>query len=234
MRVSVGEHSTLLAHLHYSAASEVVYANPPCVEVLTWSDHLNPGDWFIDVGAAVGVYTIFALERGARVTAFEPNSDAARLFRQNMALNGYEPEFHEAAVSNRSGTMNMTFDLDVANHLLFTSDDRSSDVRQVDVTTLDEVIGDKTVAGVKLDTEGTERLVLEGARQALSDKRIRLLQLEWNFVSVKVLGEDRTPVAEILHDYGYELFRPTQNGKLERAVTDPSVLGEDVFAVAPS
>lgn len=231
MKVAVGSHSQMRAHLHFSASSEVVYANPPSTELLTWSQHLKTGDWFIDVGASVGVYTIFAIEQGARVTAFEPNLDAAKLFRENMELNGYSPDFHEAAVTNHIGTMGMTFDLDVANHLILSPDERSHDVRQVPTVTLDSVIGDETVAGVKLDTEGTERLVLEGAERALGDRRIGLLQLEWNYASVKVLGEDRTPVARMLRDAGYRLVRPDAKGRLTRAVTDLSVTHEDLFAV---
>ncbi len=177
------------------------------------------------------MYTIFATEQGARVTAFEPNLNAARLFEENMNLNGYAPEFHRAAVSNRIGTMQMTFDLDVANHLVLTPDERSSDVREVPVVTLDSVIGDKTVAGVKLDTEGTERLVLEGGVRALTEKRIRLLQLEWNYASVKVLGEDRAPVAEMLRDAGYRLVQPDARGRLSRPVTDIAVTHEDLFAI---
>jgi len=230
MKVAVGSHSQMRAHLHFSASSEVVYANPPATELLTWSQHLKAGDWFIDVGASVGVYTIFALEQGAHVTAFEPNTEAAKLFRENMEMNGYSPEFHEAAVSNRMGTMRMTFDLDVANHLVLSPDERSHDVREVPVVTLDSVIGDKTVAGVKLDTEGTERLVLEGAERALTEKRIRLLQLEWNYASVKQLGEDRTPVADMLRDAGYRLVRPNVRGSLSRPVTDLAVTPEDLFA----
>jgi FkbM family methyltransferase len=231
MKVAVGSRSQMFAHLHFSASSEVVYANPPSTELLTWSQHLKPGDWFIDVGASVGVYTIFAIEQGAHVTAFEPNLDAAKLFRQNMALNGYSPEFHEAAVTDHIGTMGMTFDLDVANHLILSPDERSKDVREVPTVTLDSVIGDRTVEGVKLDTEGTERLVLEGGARALADKRIRLLQLEWNYASVKVLGEDRTPVARMLADAGYRLIRPNARGMLTRPVTNLAVTPEDLFAV---
>jgi FkbM family methyltransferase len=233
LRVKVGDHSQMNALLHFAASSEVVYANPPAIELLTWSRHLKEGDWFIDIGAAVGVYTIFATEAGARVTAFEPNTAMARLFCQNMELNRYTPEFHELAVSNRSGQMNMTFDLDVANHLVFEPDARSQDVRQVEVVMLDDVIGDATVQGVKIDTEGTERLVLEGGQRALRDKRIRMLQLEWNYASIKVLGQDRTPVAEMLLDFGYELLRPAHDGSLSRPVKSFAVTHEDLFAVAP-
>jgi hypothetical protein len=55
--------------------------------------------------------------------------------------------------------------------------------------------------------------------------------LEWNYASVKVLGEDRTPVARMLRDAGYRLVRPDAKGRLTRAVTDLSVTHEDLFAV---
>jgi FkbM family methyltransferase len=231
LKVKVADHSRMWAQLHFSASSEVVYGNPPCADVVCWARYLKPGDWFIDVGASVGVYSIFALESGARVTAFEPNMDAAALYRENMALNGYTPEFYESAVIDRNGTMEMTFDLDVANHLVLNPDERSRDVRSVPTVTLDSVIGDKTVAGLKLDTEGTERLVLEGAECALSEGRIKLIQLEWNYASIKVLGEDRIPVAKMLNKYGYRLVRPKRNGTLGRPVIELGWTHEDVFAV---
>jgi FkbM family methyltransferase len=220
----------MYAHLHFSATSEVVYANPPSVELLVWTRHLVPGDWFIDVGASAGVYTIFAIEQGAKVVAFEPNPRAARLFRENMMLNRYSPEFHEVALSDRQGSMEMTFDLDVANHLVFERDERSGDVRRVATTTLDRVIGERQVAGVKLDTEGSERIVLQGATRALGDKRIKLLQLEWNYASMKVLRETREPLARMLEAAGYRLVRPNAAGELVRPV-ETFEFGADVFAV---
>jgi FkbM family methyltransferase len=230
LRITVGDHSQMYAHLHFSATSEVVYANPPSIEQLVWARHLRPGDLFVDVGSSVGVYTIMAIEQGAEVIAFEPNEDAARLFRENMALNGYTPEFHEAAVSDRAGTMTMTFDLDVANHLLFEPDDRSSDVRSVPTVTLDEVVGDRQVAGLKLDTEGSERIVLAGAARALTNRQFELIQLEWNYASMKVLGETREPLARVLIDAGYTLMRPNRLGELVRPVESYDY-GRDVFAI---
>ncbi|HYA67900.1 MAG TPA: FkbM family methyltransferase [Acidimicrobiales bacterium] len=230
MKIGVGAHSHMYAHLHFSATSEVVYANPPSTELLVWSQHLKPGDWFIDVGASVGVYSIFAIEQGANVTAFEPNPRAAAFFRENMKLNQYAPEFREVALSDREGSMEMTFDLDVANHLIFEHDERSSDVRSVRTTTLDRVIGERHVAGVKLDTEGSERVVLEGGTRALREKRIALLQLEWNYASMKVLRETREPLALMLAAAGYRLVRPNAEGELVRPV-ETFEFGADVFAV---
>ena len=170
LKVTVGSDSRMFVYLHFAAASEVVYANPPSAELRVWSAFLKPGDCFIDVGANVGVYTLFAIEQGAEVFAFEPNSEAARLFRENMSLNNYTPQLEEVALSDAEGSMDMTFDLGVANHLQFRQDERSSDVRTVSTTTLDKVIGERRVAGVKIDTEGCERIVLQGAQRALAEK----------------------------------------------------------------
>jgi hypothetical protein len=51
--------------------------------------------------------------------------------------------------------------------------------------------------------------VLRGAARALADRRIGLIQLEWNEMPTLAVGTDRRPVAELLAGYGYRLYRPT-------------------------
>ena len=94
---------------------------------------------------------------------------------------------------------------------------------------MDNVLGDRTADGVKIDVEGAERLVLEGAQRCLAEHRIRMLQLEWNEMSQPMLGEDRAPVARLLLDHGYRLFRPDRAGDLESL--DDNGFGPDVFAL---
>ncbi|HET9444492.1 MAG TPA: FkbM family methyltransferase, partial [Acidimicrobiales bacterium] len=99
----------------------------------------------------------------------------------------------------------------------------------VAVDTLDAVLGDRVAAGVKVDVEGAEALVLAGATRALSERRIKVLQLEWNECSADLLGQDRAPVAELLRGHGYRLYRPDRTGALV-AVSDAGY-GPDVFAL---
>jgi hypothetical protein len=70
--------------------------------------------------------------------------------------------------------------------------------------------------------------VLRGAARALADRRIGLIQIEWNQASTFAVGTDRRPIAELLAGYGYRLFRPDAAGRLA-SVTDPG-FGADVFA----
>ena len=57
----LGERSRLWVDPHRTAASKVIYANPPDLpEMLVWQRALREGGLFVDVGANVGSYTILA------------------------------------------------------------------------------------------------------------------------------------------------------------------------------
>jgi hypothetical protein len=102
----------------------------------------------------------------------------------------------------------------------------------IEVDTLDNILGNRFAVGVKIDVEGAERLVLDGARRALEQRRIGVLQIEWNARSRSVLGEDRGPVAAILAGYGYQFARPDRLGVL-RDTEVSGVSSRDMFAVLP-
>jgi FkbM family methyltransferase len=219
----LGTQSSIWAYPFRHAASKVVYANPPDhPEMLVWQRVLRRGDIFVDVGANIGSYTILAGELGAEVIAFEPASDTFALLTENVALNGYPVQTVQAAAGSVCGTARFTNGRDCVNHL-----DPEGDVETA-VVTVDSVINDRTVAGMKIDVEGFEIEVLRGCERALSEGRIRLIQLEWNSTSQSATGADRRPVAELLASFGYQLFRPDEVGNLV-AIADTG-WGDDVFA----
>jgi FkbM family methyltransferase len=219
----LGDRSRVWADLHRTAASKVVYANPPDhPEMLTWRQVLRPGDLFIDVGANIGSYAIWAGELGADVIALEPARDTFALLMENVALNGYPVEPIEAAAGSACGTTRFTTGQDCVNRL---DPEGTSETMMV---TIDSVIKDRTVAGMKVDVEGFEIEVLRGCERALSEHRIGLIQLEWNAASRAAVGADRRPVADLLAAHGYSLCRPDRAGVLV-PLTDSS-FGPDVFA----
>jgi len=219
----LGNRSQILAVLHRTSAAKVIYANPPdYCEMLAWRRVLRPGDVFIDVGSNVGVYAIWAAEKGADVVALEPALDTFRLLKKNITLNGYRVHAINAAAGSVSGTTRFTSGQDSVNHF-----DPSGTV-EIPVVTLDTVIGDRAVAGVKIDVEGFELDVLRGCVRALSERRILLIQLEWNSTSLSAVGTDRRPLADLLSACGYGLYRPDGSGALV-PLTDLN-FGPDVFA----
>ena len=219
----LGDRSLLWAGLHRPGASKVVYANPPDhPEMLAWRQVLRPRDLFLDVGANVGSYTIWAGELGANVIALEPAPDTYALLIENIELNGYKAEAVQAAAGASCGTARFTSGLDCVNRL------DPAGTAETRLVTIDSILGDRTAAGMKVDVEGFEIEVLRGCQRALSERRIRLIQLEWNLGSLAAVGTGREPVAELLARYGYHLYRPDRDGTL--VPLSHTGYGPDVFA----
>jgi FkbM family methyltransferase len=219
----LGRKSAIWADLHRTSASKVVYANPPDhPEMIVWRNSLAPGDLFLDVGANIGSYAIWAGELGAEVIALEPAGDTFALLTENIALNGYPITAVQAAAGAACGTARLTTGLDSANRL------DPAGHAETDMVTVDSVLGGRAAAGMKVDVEGFEMDVLAGCERALSEHRISLIQLEWNATSQNAAGIDRRPVADVLARHGYSLYRPDRCGDLV-PIVDIS-FGPDVFA----
>lgn len=230
-QATIGRHGRMWVDLHATGASKALYANPPdWPEMQAWRQILQPADLFIDVGSNVGSYALWAADLGARVIAIEPSPQAVRRLRENVQLNDFPITVLECGLAAEPGEMTLTSDKDTVNHLLT---DPAATGDRITVDTLDNVLGDRHAGGVKIDVEGAERLVLEGARRALSQGRIDVLQLEWNAMSDHVFGEPRAVAAQILTDYGYEFMRPTDHGVL-RPSSAELVGRHDLFAVSPA
>jgi FkbM family methyltransferase len=221
----LGARSLIWAELHRTAGSRVVYGNPPDYpEMLLWARTLEPGDLFVDIGANIGIYTIWAGELGTRVLAVEPAADTFALLRENVLLNGYPVELIQAAAGADRGTAKFTSGRDCVNQL-----DPTGDV-EVELMTVDDLLRGRAVSGMKIDVEGYEIDVLRGSVEALSSGRIRLIQIEWNRSSEMAVGSDRRPIADLLARFGYRLHRPDSEGRLVAAGRYPPY-GSDVFAM---
>jgi FkbM family methyltransferase len=230
---AVGSHSVIEADARVYHSARAKYANPvDWNEMHAWKRALGPGSLFVDVGANVGLYTILSIEAGAEVIAVEPSRIARERLVWNLELNGYSAELVPAALGETEGTLRLTSELDNQNHLLLSADGEGVESEEVPVLTLDGLVGDRIVDGLKVDVEGAELLVLRGARRLLAERRIKLIQLEWNESSLSLLKQDRAPIAELLSSNGYELFRPDERGHL--VPLSEVGYGADVFAKASS
>ncbi|MGX7672162.1 FkbM family methyltransferase [Plantactinospora sp. DSM 117369] len=226
----MGRSGRMWAELHCAAASKVVYANPPdWNEMQAWRRILRPGDLFVDVGSNVGAYALWAGDCGAEVIAIEPSPEAVRRLHANVRLNEFAITVRECGLADHPGQCTLSTGEDTTNHLRL---EPGAVGDTIEVDTLDNILGSRFAVGVKIDVEGAERLVLDGARRALEQRRIGVLQIEWNARSRSVLGEDRGPVAAILAGYGYQFARPDHLGVL-RDTEVSGVSSRDMFAVLP-
>jgi hypothetical protein len=109
----------------------------------------------IDIGAASGEYTLYFLARTAaeQVLAFDPDAVSREQFVQNIALNGFtnHPRLHASAQYVKS-------------------------VAGPDAITLDALLPLlKLPCVIKIDVDGAELDILEGAREILRTRQVRWL-----------------------------------------------------------
>lgn len=219
----LGNRSRIRVRLHEQAGSRAVYGNPPDYrEFRAWERLLRPGDLFVDGGANVGIYAIWAAELGADVIAVEPVPDAAEATRWNAELNGYQIDVRQVALAARPQTLRFTTGHDAMNHV-----DPAGEL-EVAAETLDRIL-DGRDAAVKLDLEGTELSALQGAADSLAHRRVRVMQIEWSPPIDGLPTPDRAAACALLEERGYHFFRPDDDGRLH--ITDPKVLGDDVFVL---
>lgn len=188
----------------------------------------HAGDNVIDVGANVGLMTSLmshCVGPNGRVIAFEPHPLVFRGLRANAELfrasGGAHIDLHEAAVGNREGRAQLSFDraafernggIARVGQKSNTPPSANEESVEVRVRTLDEVIGERRIALLKVDVEGCELEVLEGARRALHERRISaVLYEDFDFGC--------SGVAPFLIDLGFSIFR------LEKTTWGPALRG---------
>ncbi len=130
---------------------------------------LRPGDTLVDVGACFGHVSIRAAMLGANVIAVEPNAVLAEFVREETK--GLPVEVVEAAASDEAGEAFLLGPPEFA-CMSRVSPEGTEPVRTV---LLDEVLADRRVDVIKIDTERHEAKVLLGARETLQSQHPTLL-----------------------------------------------------------
>jgi FkbM family methyltransferase len=174
-----------------------------------------------DVGANVGRWSrsflaaASAAGRAAdlRLHAFEP--DAGAYARLERALDGAPAMLNAVALSDRHGTSAFhTVAPAAGTNSLHQSPGTATTAGTVSTITLDsyaERSGVPRFAFVKIDTEGHDLTVLQGARTLLSEHRIAAAQFEYNhrWVYARAFLRD---VFDLLADLGYRVGKLTPKG----------------------
>ena len=145
---------------------------------------LVPDDVFWDVGANIGAITVVAAKRCAKVAAFEPDPRSIRSLEKNVRVNRLtNVEIVTSALGDASGALTLYQAADRNSGMTSLIPGRSEVVgeTQVNVVRADELLKrrpDLTPTVMKLDVEGAEHLVLDGATELLQSGRVRAIVFE--------------------------------------------------------
>lgn len=166
---------------------------------------LRGGDTFVDVGANVGSYTILAgAVVGARTVAFEPVPSTYERLVANVRLNRLEEKvvlLNKGVGAAESGSIAFSTGSDTTNHVL-APDEQNASAVNVDITTLDCALRDESPTLMKVDVEGYEVAVLEGAKQTLAKQSLCSVIVELNG-SGERYGYNDSRALSMLGDCGF-------------------------------
>jgi FkbM family methyltransferase len=177
--------------------------------ILIWKQLASRSETIFDIGANFGLYSLVAkmTNSKSKVYAFEPSLHALKMLRKNIAINNYEIEVYDIALSNVNGTANFN-DLEkssAASSLVIDTAEINKEnlsLRQVKTITLNDFIKQKQISKidlVSLDVELFETEVLEGMGDLISTHLP-------DFLMEVINNEIGEKIECFFHDKGYLFY----------------------------
>src|SRR6185437_5163547 len=155
-------------------------------------------------GANVGYFTLLASSLNARVVAYEPTPSVFARLRENVNLNGYDAQLVNAAVMDKPGTLSLHLSgEDPEANSLFGDD---PDCVRVPAVSLDEDLAASRIEHVdllKIDAEGAEPFVLDGATKLLTSSKPPAIIMEVNAFTLNCAGFKPSDIFSRLESLGY-------------------------------
>lgn len=159
---------------------------------ITWLESLSAEDVLVDVGANIGLYSLYAAQRCAHVYAIEPHLVTAQTLVANIQANqmqdritvlqialndteGYAPFYYNSLKAASSGSQ-LERPISESGQ---TYQPMFTELKRAD--TLDGLVKPgviQTPTAIKIDVDGRECQVLSGALACLSSAALRTVQVE--------------------------------------------------------
>jgi FkbM family methyltransferase len=202
--------ASLMSHVDVSLIREGAF-EPETIQL--FASVLSPGMTVFDLGANVGLYTLWAAHRvgpTGQVHSFEPTPDVAQALKKNISLNGFgQVMVNEAAVSDAPGKTYLSFLQDDPGENTILRGNEANPGVWVPTLTLDEYVAQRGVSSVdvmKIDIEGAEQMALQGGRTFLSAENAPMLFMEANDKTLAFSGSSLKELLDLLGELGYSFY----------------------------
>ncbi|MDC0951444.1 FkbM family methyltransferase [Candidatus Pelagibacter sp.] len=213
-------------------------------ETLNWIDNFKIQNSekiiFWDIGANIGQYSIYAALKfkDIEIISFEPSTSNTRILSRNISLNQLYDKinifplalsdkenviasFNETMFKEGGSMTNFESNTDyVGNKLL---DDKIKNRYNIFGTSIDSLITNKIIDVpnyIKIDVDGIEHLVLNGAKNLLKNPNLKELSIEMN----PDFSDQYNFIDEIMKDNGFKKISSTNarliNSKYKRHLNE--------------
>ena len=169
----------------YSIITNGVIERPICTYL---EANLKKGQHVLDVGSNIGFLSLLSAHLvgpTGSVNAFEANPDVFNKLFENALINGFKNIItcHNNAVFNEAKTLEFTWNSHRDGSGRIVSGNQSNLAEKtckINSVVLVDLFADKPLDLIKIDTEGAEPFVLQGARQIIENNPKIKLIFEWN------------------------------------------------------
>lgn len=208
-----------------------VWGQDPFLDILTLSS-ANAIEVFFDVGANTGQ----TVEKSrnyfpdANYFCFEPTPNVCRTLRDSYR-DDVRVRIYEVAIADKCGSISFNLNQENTTNSILAEDNNSRKFVDSNLTklvqsilvkseTLDKVCEAENVSKIdmlKMDIQGSEGLALQGAKNLLTEKRVRFIYLEVWFAPIYEKQAYFDDISKMLKSYGFRLFglydlKTTSNG----------------------
>lgn len=207
--------------LTYRRAKSLFSSEPETIE---WINNFKPNTIFYDVGSNIGLYSIFAgsLNKNISVYSFEPSTNNLRVLSRNIYLNNFHNNIKIIPIplSNKDGQFNLMKDqifceggalnqYGVDYDFEGKKNSNSGNIYQVLGFSLNYFMNSEIIKKpdyIKIDVDGIEHLILEGASLLKNLKNIEILiEINDNFI------EQKNSAFALFEKYNFSLKKKYEN-----------------------
>jgi len=187
-----------------------------CLTVL-----LRPGDVFVDVGAHIGYFSLVAASLvgpAGKVFAFEADPEVFQKLQSNGSQFSWFTSYPKA-VWQQTGQLSFSnpHEPGESGWGKVAAVRNEGNLVTVEAISLDDwhkTVGDVPVRLIKIDAEGSEPFIVNGAQKLMSRARPYIVA-ELNRELLREIGQSRNSVSAMLHCSGYTIVVVTSEGIVE-------------------
>ncbi len=189
---------------------------------------IREGDTVIDIGCNIGYYSLLAagaVGENGKVICYEANKELADLAFHSLHMNGFHDrtDVRNKAIYSKNTTITFSmFEKFKGSSGIWVTDELARSYHDklikinIEAATLDsEIPAGTKVDLLKIDTEGAEPHIIEGAKRVLQENEEIKIIMEFCPMMIDASFGSTNRFYEILKEMGFSLFRIKTDSRLE-------------------
>lgn len=180
--------------------------------------NLAPGDIIYDIGANIGIYTVFMAKKigpRGRVIAVEPEEHSYKTLQANINLNALNNVIPIQVALGNNFSEGILYFRGIAGEFSLINRPKSKFYQRVTIVIGDVLVSDRGLPLpniVKIDVEGYEYYVIQGFQNSLKQDYCRMVFCE---IHPKILPKEILPnnIINLLKSYGFNKFEALTRGE---------------------